>query len=291
MSLCAPRASEAPAISAPGRWTELASSVGGLRFRHAARDGEGLPLLCIHGVGPGTTGQANFNPLLAVLPQGVPVHLIDLIGFGASARKPAQPGFDVPLWLDQIEAALDRIGGPALLVGNSVGGALALKTAARRDDLHAVLAIGPAAAVGAATAELKAFWRAPQDRDALAAAMAPMTGARTPPSPQLVAERWAAFADPDYARWFDETLAEPTACLSAAALTADEAAKVRTPVRILHGMLDRACPAGPLAEFVIQRLPQADLTLLGGCGHNVIAERTADVLAAITQLTTRKPTT
>ena len=287
MSLCT---SEAPAITAPGRWTELASSVGGLRFRHAAREGVGPSLLCIHGVGPGTTGQANFNPLLAVLPESVPVHLIDLIGFGASARKPAQPGFDVALWLDQIEAALDRIGGPAILVGNSVGGALALKTAARRDDLQGVLALGAAAAGGGATAELKAFWRAPRDRDALAAAMAPMTGARSAPSPQLVAERWAAFSDPDYARWFDETLADPGACLSAAALTADEAAKIRTPSRILHGMLDRACPPGPLAELVIQRLPRADLTLLGGCGHNVIAERTADVVAAITQLTTRKST-
>ena len=275
-------------MSAPGRWSELSSSVAGLSFRHTARPGAGVPLLCIHGVGPGTTGQANFNPLLARLPESVPIHLIDLIGFGGSARKPAQPGFDVALWLDQIDAALDQIGGPAILVGNSVGGALALKAAARRDDLQAVLALG-AAAAGAATAELKAFWRAPRDRDALAAAMAPMNGARSPPSPQLVAERWAAFADPDYARWFDETLADPEACLSAAALTADEAAKIGAPLRILHGMLDRACPPAPLAELVIRRLPRADLTLLGGCGHNVIAERTAEVVAAINQLTNGKP--
>jgi pimeloyl-ACP methyl ester carboxylesterase len=32
---------------------------------------------------------------------------------------------------------------------------------------------------------------------------------------------------------------------------------------------------------VLEALPGADLTLLADCGHNVIAERTAEVAAAI----------
>jgi len=34
-------------------------------------------------------------------------------------------------------------------------------------------------------------------------------------------------------------------------------------------------------------LPDADITLLGACGHNVIYERTADVIAAIERLSER----
>jgi hypothetical protein len=38
-------------------------------------------------------------------------------------------------------------------------------------------------------------------------------------------------------------------------------------------------------------LPDADVALLGGCGHNVIAERTAVVMDAITRLAekTKRP--
>lgn len=274
-------------MAADGHWSERDAAVSDLRYRHLAREGAGPPLLLVHGIGPGTTGRANFDPLLAVLPLETPVHLIDLIGFGGSERKPEQPGFDVPLWLDQIGQVLDRIGQPAILVGNSVGGALALKTAARRRDLHAVLAIGAPAAAMAPTPELEAFWRAPRDQDELARAMQPMTAAQLPPAPQLVMERWKAFSDAAYAAWFSETLSRPQDCLSAVALSPDEAARITAPVRILQGRLDRACPAQPMVDFVFEHLPQADLTLLGGSGHNLIAERTADVLAAINLLKTR----
>lgn len=269
---------------AHGCWRQIDAQSGGLRFRHLARRGSGAPLLLVHGVGPGTTGQANFAPLLAALPNHVPIHMIDLFGFGGSQRKPAQPGFDVALWLGQIAIALEQIGRPALLVGNSVGGALALKVAARTPDLVGVLAVGAPAASRGATAELRAFWRAPADVDQLARAMTPMTGAQQRPAQKLVSERFAAFADPGYAHWFNESLSDPDACLESVALSEAEAARIRAPVRILHGVLDRACPPAPVIDLVMSQKLGADLTLLHGCGHNVLAERTDVVVDAINQL-------
>ena len=268
-------------MTATREWTRLEASVRGLRVMHRMREGDGAPVLLVHGVGPGTDGEANFAPLIKALAADVPVHVIDLAGFGGSARKPYQPGFDVPLWLEQVDQALDRIGRPAVLVGNSVGGALALKTAARRRELRGVLAIGAPAAPMVPTPELTAFWRAPRDQAALALAMRPMTAAQLAPTPQAVTARWRPFIDPAYAAWFDESLARPADCLAAAALTKAEAAAIDAPTRLIHGLQDRACPAAPLAAFVFEHLPMADLTLLGACGHNVIAERTADVLAAV----------
>ncbi len=268
-------------MSEAGAWRAIEAATGGLAVRHLARGGTGAPLLLVHGIGPGTTGAANFTPLIEALPGDVPLHMIDLAGFGGSARKPAQPGFDVDHWLAQIDDALDRIGTPAVLVGNSVGGALALKAAARRRDVLAVLAIGAAAAPMAPTLELAAFWRAPRSPAQLAEALRPMTAHGAEPSAAVVAERWLPFADPAYAAWFDTMLERPAQCLAAAAVTREEAGAIRVPVRLLHGRQDRACPPAPLCAFVGEALPQADLTLLARCGHNVIAERTAEVAAAI----------
>ncbi len=264
----------------PADWDLFSYAVQSVRVHHRFRPGDGVPLLLVHGIGPGTDGEANFGPLLSAMPAEWPVHMIDLIGFGRSDRKPSQPGFDVPLWLEQIGQALDRIDRPALLIGNSVGGALALKTAARGVPLHGVVAIGAPAAAMEATDVLRAFWSPPASAEALAAAMRPMTAAQLLPDRSLVAARWARF-DEDYARWYGETLSRPQACLDAVALSSEEAARITVPLRLLHGQQDRACPPGPVATLVLEHLSRADLTLLGDCGHNVIAERTAMVLDVI----------
>jgi pimeloyl-ACP methyl ester carboxylesterase len=68
------------------------------------------------------------------------------------------------------------------------------------------------------------------------------------------------------------------------ALTEAEAGAIQAEVTLMHGRLDRACPLTNTLERLTPLLPGADLILLGGCGHNVIAERTADVIATITRL-------
>ena len=274
------------AVTALLAWRDLPTELDGVALSHRARAGK-TPVLMVHGVGPGTTGRTNFAPLFDRLSPRLALHLIDLAGFGASGCKAAPPYFDVIFWLRQIERAIDDIirlyRCPPILIGNSVGGALALKTAAARPELTQVLAIGAAVAPPAPPA-LRAFWRAPRDAGALAEAMAPMTAGRTRPDPALVHERLAVFADADYAVYFDTMLADPDACLRAVALTPAEAGRLGPRVALMHGREDRACPVDLTLNALLPQMPQADVILLGDCGHNVIAERTSEVLSAITRL-------
>jgi pimeloyl-ACP methyl ester carboxylesterase len=270
-------------------WQNLPMTLDGMALSHRMRAGA-VPLLMVHGIGPGTTGLANFGPLLDQLAPKLALHLIDLAGFGESARKTRTPFFDVSLWLRQIAAVIDRVvtlhGRSPLLIGNSVGGALALKAAASICSIRQVLAIG--APTGApATPELRAFWKAPRDAAALAAAMRPMTGAARDPDSALVEARMQPFLGGDYGTYFDVMLADPDACLGAAALTPSEAARMDCAVTLIHGRLDRACPVSALAADLLPLLPEADVTFLGGFGHNVIHERTADVVAIIERLSER----
>ena len=270
-------------------WRVLPMELDGIALSHRMRAGE-VPILMIHGIGPGTTGQANFGPLLEHLPSRFALHLIDLAGFGQSALKTRPPFFDVSFWLLQIASAIGRAteihGRAPIVIGNSVGAALALKSAASSPNVKQVLAIGAPAGPPAPPA-LRAFWTAPHDAAALATAMRPMTGAARLPDPALVEARMQWFQDSDYGRYFDAMLTDPDDCLRAAMLAKSEAAELNCGVTLMHGRLDRACPVSTVLSTLVPLLPDADIMLLGACGHNVIYERTADVIAAIERLSER----
>jgi pimeloyl-ACP methyl ester carboxylesterase len=276
-------------VNAPREWQDLPTELDGIVLSHRMRAGD-VPILMVHGIGPGTTGQANFGPLFGRLAPRLALHLIDLAGFGASGRKAEPPFFDVSFWLRQIERAIDRVvelhARAPLLIGNSVGAALALKAAAAWPGRMQVLAIGTPAGPPAPSA-LRSFWTAPRNAEALAAAMRPMTSAAAAPDPALVQARLRPFMHSDYGDYFNAMLADPDICLRAVALTRPEAARLGGAVTLMHGRQDRACPVSALLTELLPLLPDADVMVLGDCGHTVISERTTDVIATIESLIER----
>ena len=96
-----------------------------------------VAVLLIHGFGANTQHWRFNQPVLA---QAAPTYAIDLLGFGESDQPRAQLkdeppsaesihyGFD--LWGGQVaDFCREVIGGPVLLVGNSIGGVVALRAA------------------------------------------------------------------------------------------------------------------------------------------------------------------
>ena len=86
------------------------------------RTGAGPELVWIHGLGESST---SFEPVIARMP-GFTHVLVDLPGYGRSAW-PAEP-FGIDVLADQLAAWL---GGPATLIGHSMGGVLATMIAER----------------------------------------------------------------------------------------------------------------------------------------------------------------
>ncbi|MDP3907365.1 alpha/beta fold hydrolase [Novosphingobium sp.] len=95
---------------------------------HVAEAGSGPAVVFLHGSGPGASGASNFRQNIdAFVDAGFRVILPDLIGYGASS-KPEGIDYTLQLFTDTVYDALRQHGVErAALVGNSLGGGIALQ--------------------------------------------------------------------------------------------------------------------------------------------------------------------
>jgi pimeloyl-ACP methyl ester carboxylesterase len=136
---------QGPAAVSP---IERRTTLAGVETRCLELDGEGPPLLLIHGYADSAD---TWRPLFELIgAAGRAAAAFDLRGFGtAEALDPSQ--LLLEQWDPMVEAAIEELserhrGAEVIVVGNSLGGALSLR-AAERDDLP-VAGIVPIAPAG-----------------------------------------------------------------------------------------------------------------------------------------------
>ena len=117
--------------------TEVGSSTdigGGLHIHHHEA-GEGPVVVFLHGSGPGASGYSNFKGNYRELAAaGFRCLVPDALGYGASS-KPPEAKYTLDYLCDATLAWLEALGVQRFsLVGNSMGGALAIKLALDHPD-------------------------------------------------------------------------------------------------------------------------------------------------------------
>lgn len=95
-------------------------------------------LLCVHGLGFSSASYAEFGRNMAG--RGFAVYAVDVRGFGQWAKRKGQDTVDFEACLLDIEQALRALrkaypGVPIFMVGESMGGAIAMATTARHPEL------------------------------------------------------------------------------------------------------------------------------------------------------------
>jgi 2-hydroxymuconate-semialdehyde hydrolase len=253
---------------------------------HYIEGGAGYPLLLIHGSGPGASTIGNWRRILDPLARHFHVHAMDLIGFGRSDRKRAEPYFDIPLWLRQCRAVIGVMPGSHVgVVGHSLSGALALKLAAQEPRIAQVLTTAAMGAPFEMNADTERVWTFPASRDELRRTAEVLIHDKSLiDDAYLDARMEILHGDAAYGRYFTAMFGgDRRTYADQAVLTDGELAGIRCKVSMLHGREDVGFPPS-ISLAIAERIPQADVTLLGLCSHSIAMEQPEKFLAAARSL-------
>ncbi|MFL6138606.1 MAG: alpha/beta fold hydrolase [Frankiaceae bacterium] len=249
--------------------------------------GPGRPLaVLVHGLGGAST---NWTDLMQLLGDRVSAVAPDLPGFGLSPPPP-RGDYRLAVHVDAVERLVEEVaGGPVHLFGNSLGGAVATRLAARRPDLVTTLTlISPAlpdlrprrgtdwrlgVLLVPGLARAGARWLARRPATSRARAIAELCLAdpdRLPP--ERVEEAVAELERRRGLAWNDESLIRSLRGLVAAHLVRGpgslwgDAASVRAPTLLVWGRQDRLVHPS-VGERAARTFPAARLLVLDRCGH------------------------
>ncbi len=258
---------------------------GGLVRVLAAGEGEGLPLLLIHGGGYDNAG-ISWREVLGPLSRSRRVLAPDLSGFGRTSGLPVTGDADEMADLVAAVAHAAHVE-RAVVVGLSMGGEVALRLALRRPDLVAGLVLvapGGLVEVIKNPATQLVAWLAAQLPDPLLFGLSSLAGrfadrylgqlvhdpATVPAGVReaFLAEARRSGAGLGYGRYNQRSIG-PRRMRNT---LLPDLHRITSPTLILHGRRDRLVdPAGSRAA--VAALPEAELVLVEDCGHWLPVER------------------
>jgi Predicted hydrolases or acyltransferases (alpha/beta hydrolase superfamily) len=238
---------------------------------------DGSPVVFLHGSGPGASGASNFRGnITAFANAGFRVILPDLIGYGASS-KPEGIDYTLRLFTETVYDALRQHGiGRAHLIGNSLGGGVALQIALDHPGFADRLVLMAPGCV----AEQLEYFKMP--------GIAKMVSGFGGPEFNLAEQKRLVsnLVHPDFAPNIPDTLVEERFAV-ARTQPKDVLARMRTPdlsprlgeidrpVFVLWGLNDEFCPEAHTRLF-LDRCPDVRALTFGRTGHWVQVERAAE---------------
>ena len=246
-------------------------------YLNRAGGGNREGILFLHGSGPGASGWSNWRLALPVLGGTFDCLAPDFIGFAAS-EHPDDPPTDtvswLGVWVEQIISLLDVLKIESInLVGNSLGGNIALHLASRYPGRFKRIALmGSSGVPFKITPRLNAvrgFYSAPSAEKMSEIVSGFFYDPKTFSGDiaTIAKMRFEAAMDPKTIRSYQAIFSSPHQQQLDARLVPDEAlARIKHPCLLIHGRDDTIVPLDT-SLYLLQRLHEVQLHVYGRSGH------------------------
>jgi pimeloyl-ACP methyl ester carboxylesterase len=246
--------------------------------------GQGDPVILIHGSGPGVTSYANWRLVLPALAENFRVLAPDMVGFGFSER-PRNIQYGVQTWADQVVGLMDTLELPtAHLVGNSFGGAIALRIATQHPDrVGKLVLMGSMGVPFPITEGLERVWGYQPSFENMRKVLDVFAYSRDLVNDELAEVRYRGSIQPGFQESFAAMFPAPRQRWVEAMCTPEDDIR-RLPHRtlIIHGREDQVIPVQTSLRLM-ELIDNADLSVFSHCGHWSMIERTADFNRSVSE--------
>ncbi|MDK0524228.1 alpha/beta hydrolase [Streptomyces sp. ML-6] len=246
-----------------------------------AGEGNADAVLFLHGSGPGATGMSNFSGTIPAFADSYDCLVIDEVGWGDSSHPDTPPGARIRQNVEAVLELLDELDLDRVhLVGNSMGGALALHLLARAPERFGKAVLMGAAGAGNMTGPTPAMMRLINFYDdPTPRAMAELISFMLH-DPDLFGDRLGTIAEerlavavrPEVERSHRQTFTMAPG--TGPGLPEIALNRIPHDVLLVHGREDVIVPPEG-SEWFARRIPNARLHLIPHCGHWAQIEQAA----------------
>jgi pimeloyl-ACP methyl ester carboxylesterase len=246
-------------------------------------EGQGNPVVFIHGSGPGVTAYANWRLVMPGLAPHYRTLAPDMVGFGYTDR-PHGITYNVQTWTDQVIGFMDALSiQTASLVGNSFGGAIALRLVAQHPErVDKLILMGSMGVSFPITEGLDRVWGYQPSVEN----MRQMLGVFAY-SPELANDgelarvRYEASIEPGFQESFSSMFPPPRQNgVEEMTTPEDELRKIGKETLIVHGRDDKVIPLETSLKL-LQLIDRSQLHVFGRCGHWTQIERAGDFVRLV----------
>lgn len=256
-------------MNAPEQSPEIGREIIAAGYRTNLHDqGEGFPVLLIHGSGPGVTAWANWRGIIPPLAQNRRVLAPDMLGFGFSER-PADARYNQARWVEHAIGVLDALGiAQADIVGNSFGGGLALALAIRHPErVRRLVLMGSVGVTFPITEGLDAVWGYNPSFEEMRRLLDVFAYDRNLVNDELAELRYQASIRPGFQESFAAMFPAPRQrWVDGLASDPKQISTLPHETLVIHGREDRVIPLSA-SQALAELIPNAQLHVYGHCGH------------------------
>ncbi len=230
--------------------------------------GQGRPVLMIHGSGPGVTAWANWRLVLPELARQSRVIAPDMLGFGYTER-PAGTVYNLDTWVNHLVTLLNALQIVQTdLVGNSYGGAVALAMAIRHPErVRKLVLMGSVGVPFEITPELDAVWGYEPSLETMRGLLDIFAHDRSLVTDELAELRYQASIRPGFQEAFSALFPAPRQrWVDALASRESDIRAIKHDTLVIHGRDDQVIPLQN--SLTLHRLiEKSQLHVFGQCGH------------------------